>query len=462
MRWTAEFRTIWWAGVRVALLRKVPRERLRAGWVSLWLLVLLYAVGGYAADYLTTPPPRVFYVEALWAELTWLSVVLLISFLVALPFGASGRVAEAAAAFYAILWLPGLAFQLSYGLGNDWRLELALWLWVFVCIYRWLTSLFAGGVPARAAALVFVIVSVTVAEHFHSDVAYDYWYQDDAEESPSPLDLVEHDLLFQGQADLLRTELDALAPSRPGETDLYAIVAGSDGGMGVFMREAIFVRGVLDRDLLRPNRSVLLVNHADTLATVPLATLPNLASAVQHVAGLMQPEEDLLLLYLTSHGARNGALHVSLGNALKLHAISARDLDQVLDEAGIRWRMLIVSACFSGKMIEALGDLQSLVITSAAADRVSYGCADDAPLTYFARAFFEEAAPRSAGDLARAYQRAAALIAAREAAEGIGRASLPQIHIGEQIRAKLAALDGAAMAFAPAPPAHADQAPATP
>ncbi len=468
MHWTREFLTVWWAGIRVALLRKVPRERFRAGWGTLWLLVLLYALGNCVADYLTASPPRVFYHESLWAELGWLSVVLLVTFLVSLRFAASGRVAQAAAAFYAILWLPELGFLLTLGLedglANDWRVQLFLGLWGVLCVHRWLYVIFDGPLLARAAGLVFVVAALTVASYLHSEVSYDFWYQDDAEESRSPLDLVEHDLLFQGQSDLLRqTQLAALVPSPPGEEDVYAVVVGSDAGMGVFMREAIFVRGVLERHLLETNRSVLLVNHAATLDEIPLATLPNIERAVHHIAGLMQPEEDILLLYLTSHGARRGALQVSLGRGLRLHDITASDLDKVLDAAGIRWRILIVSACYSGKMIEVLGDADTLVITSAAADRVSYGCADDSPLTYFAQAFFAQARPKSVRDLIRAFEQAAELIAEREQAEGITSGSQPLIQVGERMRAKLAAAGASELSLGPgsAPFASAPAAEAT-
>jgi hypothetical protein len=67
------------------------------------------------------------------------------------------------------------------------------------------------------------------------------------------------------------------------------------------------------------------------------------------------------------------------------------DVRRAFDEAGIRHRVIVVSACYSGGFIPALEDGHTLVIAAARADRSSFGCGSDADITWFGRAFLVDA-----------------------------------------------------------------------
>ena len=71
------------------------------------------------------------------------------------------------------------------------------------------------------------------------------------------------------------------------------------------------------------------------------------------------------------------------------------------------------------------------LITAAAADKTSFGCADDRDLTYFGEAFYRDALPR-AKNLQEAFALTRSAIATRERAEGV-TPSDPQAYFGEQI-----------------------------
>lgn len=116
----------------------------------------------------------------------------------------------------------------------------------------------------------------------------------------------------------------------------------------------------------------------------------------------------------------------------------ADDLKAALQASGIRWRVLIVSACYSGTFIDPLKDDHTIIFTAARADRTSFGCSDERDLTYFGEALFREALPASSS-LLDAFTRTQRIIAKREEEEGLDP-SQPQIYIGEQMRTKLAEL----------------------
>jgi hypothetical protein len=135
--------------------------------------------------------------------------------------------------------------------------------------------------------------------------------------------------------------------------------------------------------------TLLLVNNPRTLQSQPLASLTNLETALDAVADRMDVDTDILLLFMTSHGSPDHVLSVSM-DPLPLDQIGPDDLNDVLQEARIRNKVLIISACYSGGFIKPLEDDATMIITAAREDRSSFGCGTDSDITDFGRAFFVE------------------------------------------------------------------------
>jgi hypothetical protein len=149
----------------------------------------------------------------------------------------------------------------------------------------------------------------------------------------------------------------------------------------------------------------------------------------------MDPERDVLFLALSSHGARNGLIEVS-NSILQPSGLDARRVAAWFEEAGIRWRVVIVSACFSGAFVAPLANNHSIIITAARGDRSSFGCSDQRELTYFGEAFYRDSLPHVT-TLRQAYQNTSNLIRMREREAGV-RPSQPQAYFGPLLEAKLA------------------------
>ena len=228
--------------------------------------------------------------------------------------------------------------------------------------------------------------------------------------------------------------IDALATDTRGKVDLYALGFAGDGSENVFRNEVDYFQQLMSRRFDADGRTISLINNPDTLDSAPLATLSNLRRALQGVAGRMDRKEDVLLLFLTSHGSREHELYVDL-DPLPLDQIRPEDLRSALDDAGIRWRVVVVSACYSGGFVDALRDPYTLVITAARSDRSSFGCGVDSDITWFGKAFLTEALNQTT-DFEQAFALASKRIREWELAEG-DTPSVPQMVAGEAIGQKL-------------------------
>ena len=232
-------------------------------------------------------------------------------------------------------------------------------------------------------------------------------------------DALAEGLLEQGR--LLDAAIAQLPASTPA-IELYAMTVAGDGKQSVFMREADYVGNLLQTRFAAHGR-LTLINHRDHLATRPMATSASLGRSFQALAE-RSGAEDLIFIYLTSHGSAQHELHIDQPR-LQLADLPASELAGLLAPLKDRYKVLVISACYSGGFIPELQDEKTLVITAARADRVSFGCSEENDFTYFGRALFAEALQET-DDLQRAFELAKASVAAREKSDGF-EPSEPQI-----------------------------------
>jgi hypothetical protein len=221
-----------------------------------------------------------------------------------------------------------------------------------------------------------------------------------------------------------------LKAQRPGTADVYVLSFGLWGPQSVFASEAKGAARILESRFDARGRSIVRFNTKVGAGAMP----PALFAAAQAVGSVIDPQEDIVVLVLTSHGGPEGIGLVAGRTQLLLRP---RDVGRLLDATGARYRVLIVSACYSGIFAGALADSRTLVITAAAPDRPSFGCRDGATWTYFGDAFFNRAL-RADGRIDSAFSTARELVTARERRERFDPSN-PQIAGGEEVLAKLRA-----------------------
>jgi hypothetical protein len=242
---------------------------------------------------------------------------------------------------------------------------------------------------------------------------------------------VAESLLFD-QRERLDEALQAVADSgaRGGRPSVFFVGFAGVASQKVFAEEIKLAAHVVGQRFDSASRQLLLINDQRDLDSFPLATVSGLRYALGEVAKKMDPDRDMLFLSLSSHGSDDPLLSVSNG-LLPLEQVTGDNLASALRDSGIKWRIIVISACHAGAFIAPLKDPNTVLITAAAADKTSFGCSDDRDLTYFGEAFYRDALPR-AKNLQEAFALTRSAIAAREHAEHV-TPSDPQAYFGEQI-----------------------------
>ncbi|MBT9097746.1 hypothetical protein KFZ76_08505 [Methylovulum psychrotolerans] len=270
----------------------------------------------------------------------------------------------------------------------------------------------------------------------------DFWYHPDPEDNEDDDRWAEYrkmdaEQLMYRQPDILSAALQTLTPQRKHLSELFFIGFAGYASEDVFSKEVTFAKNMLDTRFGTQGHSINLVNHLHTRDNVPLANATNLAATLKRIGSIMDKDEDVLMLYMTSHGSRDHRFAVSFW-PLALNDITPEKLRAMLDNAGIKWRVIIVSACYSGGFIKALESDDTLIATAAAADKTSFGCGTASEFTYFGEAVFKDLLPHDYAIIA-ALKKAQITISEREKREGI-EASLPQLFVGKAIEGKLESL----------------------
>jgi hypothetical protein len=263
------------------------------------------------------------------------------------------------------------------------------------------------------------------------------WVADDPSQSQSEEDTAQAEVLFYDQPARIAAAVQRVRPAQRGKAGVYFVGFAGDGDPALFRREAQFASEVFGTRFGSEGRSVLLVNDLEDRDSYPLASVAGLGQTLRLLSTRMDPDNDVLVLFLTSHGSQDG-LEVQNGS-LPLAQLAPSDLRELLDASAIRWRIIVVSACYAGVFFDELKGETTAIVTAADADHTSFGCEEDRDLTWFGEAFLKESLPGSAS-LEEAFHRASALIAQREDT-GHQVHSNPQLYIGELMKRKLAELE---------------------
>lgn len=223
--------------------------------------------------------------------------------------------------------------------------------------------------------------------------------------------------------------LGALQPQRKGVVDAYVVSVGLDSDP-VFGRETREGARVLSRRYGGMGRTIVLAGtDGSAPSTLPNGSITNLTLALARIAELMDKKEDVLVLYITTHGAPLGMVYHDADEGFGV--LSPKRFAAILSELGIQNRLLIISACYSGVFVPALASPTTALFTAASDSRPSFGCAADNDWTFFGDAMLNHAF-RKPQTLSAASDEARGLITQWETAGGV-QASNPQVSIGTNV-----------------------------
>jgi hypothetical protein len=279
--------------------------------------------------------------------------------------------------------------------------------------------------------------------------------EDDSTADNWPKNAPSPEQVLYAQRSMVHKAVAELGPRTPGHPNLYVVAFGGDGGEDVFRNEAEYAAKMFPQRFGPDAHVVVLENNPASLDKHPLASWSNLEETLDGVASLMKPDEDILLLYLTTHGDEDHNLLVDM-DPLPLDQIGASDLSDILAKHPFKWKVVVVNACYSGGFVPPLQGAGTLIITAARTDRSSFGCGSDSDITYFGHAWLVDGLNRTP-DFIEAFRFASTEIGQWEAKDKL-TASEPQISVGKGIAEQLALwrksfTPGPVVAFKPASPA---------
>lgn len=252
-----------------------------------------------------------------------------------------------------------------------------------------------------------------------------------------PVEPVLEEAALYEQPRLLQEALERIDPSIPGKSDWYFMGVAGFSGQDVFRSEINKVRELFDVRFGTSGHSLALINNNYTWLDEPIATKTSILRGLKTIGQQMNADEDVLFLTLSSHGDEN---IIQLANPpLAMDNLDAAWLREALDASGIRWRVIVVSACYSGSFIDELASPTTVIITASAADKMSFGCTNSAEMTYFGQAFFAESL-RENTSFSDAFKDAAYRVQERELYMGF-EPSEPQMVIGSLMETALPAFE---------------------
>jgi len=274
---------------------------------------------------------------------------------------------------------------------------------------------------------------------------------DDSDNWPSQAPSPEQ--VIYAQPTMVRQAIAQLTPRVADKTNLYLVTFAGDGGEDVFRNEAEYAAQLFTKRFGATAHAVVLENNPSTLQSHPLASWSNLEDTLDQLSRVMKPDEDILVLYMTSHGDEDHNLLVDM-DPLPLDQIGAPDLASILKKRPFKWKVVVVNACYSGGFLPDLRSAGTLVLTAARTDRSSFGCGSDSDITYFGKAWLVDALNKT-DNFVDAFQFAKNDIAGWEKEQQL-TPSEPQMDVGTGIAQQLAAwrrevTPGPAVPFTPPP-----------
>jgi peptidase C13-like protein len=450
------------AGLRTAFFAPVTRLAFRVDLAQVVLLFVVSAAIDLGRDWLRTDSDRVFSLLGAGTEFFGAGLFLFIAAMLALLYRQRAMAMVLAVITLSALPVLQVALELpplpqAAGLPSWFTTANIVVVWIIAVFIRCVWLALAAATTWRLPRALFGALLLSLPIWLSTALApNDPWFTKPSQISSTEGLNAGSEPVLAAQSFLLDHLLEKLDDERPGVTDLYFVGFAPYGLQDVFRKDVEAAQKVMNERWGTSGRSIVLINNPQTLLTTPFATVTNLRETLNEIGGAIDAENDVVMVYLASHGSPDHRL-AAAQPPLSLVELTPAGLRQMLDDAGIHWRIVVVSSCFSGGYIDPLKDDRTLVIAASQSDRISFGCGDRSEATFFGEAFFQQGLA-TADSFESAFEIAKKRVDEREKSEGYTPPSNPQIWMGDAMAGKLRSLrvhgqPGGVTArfFAPAP-----------
>jgi hypothetical protein len=431
------------SGLRLAFLRRVRRHDFRIGIADLLVLVVAMSLFDIGVDFLRYGSDAEFSWFGVTGEMYGFGVVMLVAGFLGVVFRRRSLVLSVPIALFASYPALQLVHLLPHLAGPGTLAATVLGIVEEYLLLGWSVIVFVRSVAVgldgdggrrvlrSVAGGLLLFAPLWFGSTFSPHLPW--WRAEVVADSEHPNPASEP--VMEAQKKLLDDALGSIEDGRAGVADFYAVAVAASPS-DALRADALAALKVLDERWATDGRSVALVNHPASLLELPMASFSNLRASLEEIRAAIDPDEDVVLVYLAGNGNADGSIDVDLP-PLDLVPLAPARVRRMLDEIGIRWRIIVVSACGSGAWIDALANESTVVMTATGADGEGPGCSLGGDGTAFGSALFG-AGFVDADTIAGAFEIARGrVIAPAKAAASTERATGPQLSMGTAIAAKL-------------------------
>lgn len=423
-------------GLRLALLLPVATQPFHFSHIQFLVMLTLGMMLNISGDWWTAQPPSGFNAYGISYLFSLYFIHLASLYLIITLHRPPGKFLPVAIQVYSSYPLVFLVSAISNHLVtavDDAYLvgTAALFIWSVVIVYRVLRLQLPGKSFALTPAL--ALYALINSGALLMLPQQPLWYGDVSAADDAWKKAINTEDTYYRQLPLMDDALHFIRPGIPDRVEYFFLGYAPDARRSKFLKESLSVQEIIDTTLNTKDRSLLLANHLLTYKEQPLANKHNLHLALTDIGSKMN-DDDFLLMFLTGYGDKQHNLGTSFEN-MQFNDLQAVELAAMLQHSDIRWRIIVISACYSGGFISHLKNPYSLIITSSAHDRKSTDCDNHGEAAGFSDAYFRLSFLQNRSFI-KAFETAAGLIAARERNAGV-TPSQPQIYIGEEIKKRL-------------------------
>ena len=430
------------AGTRSATFMPVYLWSFRAGFLQVVLLFLVTVLLTFIHDYVSTLPDNEFNLFAISHQ-----ALLYLLFFMSLAFIAHinrrtrdiDKLYVLLLSIVPVIWLGtlGLIYLIQ---DQDWLTQVqsgwtvfAFYIcWYLIAVFRLFRRFFyLSLIPAFGWVLLYAAINFAPVILLPPQPAWLSTYVPDYRPVKQNVDI---EATYFNQSRLMQEMVSMLDSGKADKTEMFFVGFAGYANEDVFMHEVLSAEQIVKNRFNAYGKTAILINNEQTVGQYPLANRFNLQSTLSAVADKMNTEDDILFLFMSSHGSESHALSTRFPR-FRLKSIEPEMLRAFLDSTTIKWKVIVLSACYSGGFINKLSDPYTLIITAASADRNSFGCGHDGEYTFFGEAFFEQGLKQQS-TIVDAFEHAEMLIENKEAARTLIH-SQPQVWQGEEMPRKL-------------------------
>lgn len=435
------------AGTRAAFFMPIQLWSFKGGYLQICLLFLISLGLSLIYDYYDSAPDNYFNPYGLsYQALLYFAFFFSLSLIAVL----NSRLQDLSKLIILLLsivpvvWLGSvcllaLSEQQSYfnAYQANWAVFIAYSFWYLLIVARLIKRFFRLNIfPTIVYVLLYALLNFAPLFLLPSEPL---WYSLQSTKDPDKTSSnINIESVYYSQSSLLDDSIENIIEGKIGDSDLFFIGYAGDAEEDVFMNEAKSAQSVMDNYMNSFGRSMVLINNEKTVDTIPLANSHNLKISLDKIAKRMNLDEDIMVLFLTSHGSKDHRL-VTNFPPFKLNDLDPDSINSALNAAGIKWRIIVISACYSGGFIKRLSDPYTLLVTAANSEQTSFGCGHNGQYTYFGEAYLENGLIQERSFI-KAFYTAKEIINKKEKEENL-ESSDPQISIGSEIRKKLSQLE---------------------